>query len=72
MYGADTWAAKKLESARDKVGKKMRMLRWMCGVTTLAELGNKVMESLTQLNELRQQGLNKTVEALKCNLEIHI
>ncbi|XP_021996189.1 uncharacterized protein LOC110893385 [Helianthus annuus] len=41
LYGSDCWSIKKIHSRKLEVA-KMRMLRWMCGHTSLDKIGNKV------------------------------
>lgn len=42
MYGVETWAVNKDQEKRMEVT-EMKMLKWMCGVTSLNRMRNKVI-----------------------------
>ena len=53
-YGAETWAVKKAQEKKLDVV-KMRMLRWMSGVTKQLELGMKELGGTTKVSEITKK-----------------
>ena len=54
MYGAETWALKKAQEKKLEVA-EMRMLRWMCGVTKLDNIGNERISGTTKVGEITKK-----------------
>ena len=48
LYGAETWATTMGQEARLEVN-EMRMLRWMCGVTTRDNIRNQHIRGTTRM-----------------------
>ena len=56
MYGEETWALKKAQENKLEVA-EMRMLRWMCGVTKLDKIRNKIIRETKKVQERRLNNL---------------
>ena len=54
MYGAETWALKKIHEKRLEVA-EMRMLRWSCGVTRLDRIRNEVIRNKIKVTEVSKK-----------------
>ena len=54
MYGAETWALKKIHEKRFEVA-EMRMLRWSCGVTRLDRIRNEVIRNKIKVIEVSKK-----------------
>ncbi|KAL1450354.1 hypothetical protein WDU94_002728 [Cyamophila willieti] len=54
MYGAETWAMKKIHEKRLEVA-EMRMLRWSCGVTRLDRIRNKAIRNKIKVTEVSKK-----------------
>ena len=54
MYGAETLALKKAKDKKLEVA-EMRMLRWMCGVTTLDKIRNERIRGTTKVGEITKK-----------------
>ena len=51
MCGVETWAVKKEQDKKLDVT-EVRMLRWMCGVTTMDKMRNETMRRTTKVGEI--------------------
>ena len=63
MYGAKTWALKKAQENKLEVA-KMRMLRWMCGVTKLEKIRNERIRGTTKVGGNHKESTGKKVEVV--------
>uniref|UniRef100_A0A8D9A949 Endonuclease-reverse transcriptase n=1 Tax=Cacopsylla melanoneura TaxID=428564 RepID=A0A8D9A949_9HEMI len=54
MYGAETWAMKKIHEKRLEVA-EMRMLRWSCGVTRMDRIRNEVIRNKLRVTEVTKK-----------------
>ncbi|KAI5746693.1 hypothetical protein M8J77_006372 [Diaphorina citri] len=54
MYGAETWALKKVHEKRLEVA-EMRMLRWSCGVTRMDRIRNEVIRDKIKVTEVTKK-----------------
>uniref|UniRef100_A0A8D8XLD5 Endonuclease-reverse transcriptase n=1 Tax=Cacopsylla melanoneura TaxID=428564 RepID=A0A8D8XLD5_9HEMI len=54
MYGAETWAMKKIHEKRLEVA-EMRMLRWSCGVTRMDRIRNEVIRNKIKVTEVSKK-----------------
>ncbi|KAL1457186.1 hypothetical protein WDU94_001844 [Cyamophila willieti] len=54
MYGAETWALKKVHENRLEVA-EMRMLRWSCGVTRMDRIRNEVIRNRLKVTEVTKK-----------------
>ena len=54
LYGAETWATKKVHEARLNVT-EMKMLRWMCGVTKLDKIRNERIRGTVKVTEISKK-----------------
>ena len=64
MYGAETWALKKALENKLEVA-EMRMLRWMCGVTTLDKIRNERIRGTTKVGGNHKESTGKKVEVVR-------
>lgn len=61
MYGAETWAVKKVQEERLDVA-EMRMLRWMCGVTKLDRIRNERIRGTVKVGEVSKKVQEKRLQ----------
>ena len=54
VYGAETWAVKKAQEKNLDVV-KMRMLRWMSGVTKVDRIRNERLRGSTKVGEISKK-----------------
>ena len=60
MHGAETWAAKIAQKKLDVA--KTRMLRWMCGVTTMDRIRNEKIRGTTKVGEISKKMQNRRLK----------
>ena len=63
LYGAETWATTKRQEKRIEVTemkkKKMRMLRWMCGVTREDKIRNEHIRGTTRVAQASKKIIDR-------------
>ena len=54
IYGAETWAVKKVQEKTLNVA-EMKVLRWMCGVTKINRIWNDRIRGTTKVGEITKK-----------------
>ncbi|XP_069985582.1 uncharacterized protein [Penaeus vannamei] len=59
VYGAETWSMEKSQGRKFDV-EEIKMLRWMCGVTTLDKIGNESIRGTVQVEKFSEKIISES------------